>query len=134
MDLLRIELISKPQVELLQNCDMAFDGRSNKLRRKDAVGMDELVGQFVRDMRLTAGLNRQRVSDAWSRISGAGKYTLSTSYENCVLTCYISSSLVRNQLYFQRDVLVSKLNEFLAADNLFTMPEGNQAIKTLVLK
>lgn len=113
---------------------MAFDGRSNKLRKKDAVGMEELVVQFVRDMRLTSGLNRQRVSDAWNQVSGAGKYTLSTSYDNCILTCYISSSLVRNQLYFQRDVLVSKLNEFLASDNLFTMPEGNKAIKTLVLK
>ncbi len=113
---------------------MAFDSRENKFRRKDAVGMEELVSQFIRDMKLTAGLNRQRVSDAWSQVSGAGKYTLSTTYDKGVLTCYISSSLVRNQLYFQRDVLIQKMNEFLSSDGLFTSSDGNKAIKILVLK
>ena len=114
---------------------MAFDGRSNKLRRKEAIGMDELVSQFVRDMKLVSGLNRQRVADIWNQISGAGKYTLSTVYEKGVLTCFISSSLVRNQLYFQRDVLVEKLNEFLAADSLYDAG-GNDgaAVKVLILK
>ena len=97
--------------------------------------MDDLVSQFVREMKLTSGLNRQRVADAWTQVSGAGKYTLSTTYERGVLTCYISSSLVRNQLYFQRDVLLKKVNEFLAADNLFASEQGGgQAVKTLVLK
>ena len=115
--------------------DMAYDGRSNKLRRKEAMGMDELVGQFVRDMKLVSGLNRQRASEAWKEVSGAGKYTLSTVYEKGVLTCFISSSLVRNQLYFQRDVLVHKINEFLAADELFVSAEdGSPAVKILVLK
>ena len=122
-------------MECLQRFDMAFDGRSNKLRRKEAIGMDELVSQFVRDMKLVSGLNRQRVADVWGQVSRAGKYTLSTTYERGVLTCYISSSLVRNQLYFQRDVLVHKMNECLKADELFENPsDGSPAIKTLVLK
>jgi hypothetical protein len=51
------------------------------------------------------------------------------------MTCAISSSLVRNQLYFQRDVLVEKLNEFLAADSLYDAG-GNDgaAVKVLILK
>ena len=123
------------QEELLQEYNMAFDGRSNKLRRKEALGMDELVSQFVRDMKLVSGLNRQRVADAWMQVSGAGKYTLSTTFERGVLTCYISSSLVRNQLYFQRDVLLKKVNDFLASDVLFAASEdGSQPVKTLVLK
>lgn len=97
--------------------------------------MDELVGQFVRDMKLVSGLNRQRASEAWKEVSGAGKYTLSTVYEKGVLTCFISSSLVRNQLYFQRDVLVHKINEYLAADELFVdAQDGSLAVKTIVLK
>ena len=43
--------------------------------------MDELVSQFVRDMKLVSGLNRQRVADVWGHVSGAGRYTLSTTYE-----------------------------------------------------
>ena len=97
--------------------------------------MDELVSQFVRDMKLVSGLNRQRVSEAWTEVSGAGKYTLSTVYEKSVLTCFISSSLVRNQLYFQKDVLMHKINEYLAADDLFVDSEdGSPAVKTIVLK
>ena len=135
MDSLRIEVILRLQEELLQEYNMAFDGRSNKLRRKEALGMDELVSQFVRDMKLVSGLNRQRVADAWMQVSGAGKYTLSTTFERGVLTCYISSSLVRNQLYFQRDVLLKKVNDFLASDVLFAASEdGSQPVKTLVLK
>lgn len=97
--------------------------------------MDELVSQFVRDMKLVSGLNRQRVAKAWTEVSGAGKYTLSTTFDKGVLTCFISSSLVRNQLYFQRDVLVHKINEFLAKDELFESAEdGSPAVKILVLK
>ena len=97
--------------------------------------MDELVSQFVRDMKLVSGLNRQRVADVWNQVSGAGKYTLSTVYERGVLTCFISSSLVRNQLYFQKDVLVQKMNQTLLTDELFENPsDGSPAIKTLVLK
>ena len=57
------------------------------------------------------------------------------NFERGIMTCAISSSLIRNQLYFQRDVLVEKLNEFLAADNLYDHggKEG-PAVKTLILK
>ena len=122
-------------MELSADSSMAYDPKTNKLRRQDALGMEELVSQFVREMKLTSGLNRQRVADAWNQVSGAGRYTLSTTYERGILTCFISSSLVRNQLYFQRDVLLKKINDFLAADNLFTTDSNSEKpVKTLVLK
>ena len=31
---------------------MAYDGRANKMRRQEAVGMEELVKEFIREMRL----------------------------------------------------------------------------------
>ena len=105
---------------------MAYDSRKNGLRRQEAVGMEELVRQFVRDMRLTAGLDRQRVSDAWAAVSGAGRYTLDVSYDKGVMVCAISSSVVRNQLYFQRDSLLSRINEYLASDGL--------SVRTLILR
>ena len=114
---------------------MAFDGRHNKLRRKEAVGMEELMLQYLRDMKLTSRMNRQRATEASNPVSGASRYTLSVTFERGVMTCAISSSLVRNQLYFQRDVLVEKLNEFLAADSLYDAG-GNDAaaVKGLILK
>lgn len=114
---------------------MAFDGRNNKLRRKEAVGMQDLMLQYLRDMKLTSGMNKQRVTEAWNTVSGASRYTLSVSFERGVMICAISSSLVRNQLFFQKDVLLQKVNEFLDADSLYD--KGNSegpAVKVLILK
>ncbi len=109
--------------------------RQNKgysaLHRQEAVGMNELVTQFINEMKLASGLKKQRVAEVWNEVSGAGRYTLDVKFDKRVLTCVISSSVVRNQLYFQRDVLVGKMNELLSKDILF---DENDGIKTLILK
>ena len=112
---------------------MAFDGRHNKLRRKEAVGMEELMLQYLRDMKLTSGMNRQRATEAWNTVSGASRYTLSVTFERGVMTCAISSSLVRNQLYFQKEALLGQLNEYLRNDSLY-VSEEETIIKDIVLR
>lgn len=112
---------------------MAYD--DNRLCRKEAVGMSELVNHFIREMKLTSGINRQRVTEAWNNASGAGRYTLSLSYVGGILYVSLSSSMVRNQIYYQRDVLMKKMNEILAVDNLFVGdPKGGPAIRNIILK
>lgn len=120
----------------LQECDdMAYGGKSNKLRRQEAVGLDELVRQFVKEMKLDAGLNRERVSEAWDVVSGAGRYTLDVALDKGVLYCTLSSSIVRNQLYFQKDVLASAVNEALKKDELFIWDwSQGPCVRTLVLR
>ena len=115
---------------------MAYDSRTNKMRRQNAVGMDELVKQFIREMRLSSGLNRQRVDDAWNQVSGASRYTLSTNFVDGTLYCTLSSSIVRNQLYFQKDFILKEINDFLKKDELFTWDWDGKGdcVKVLVLK
>ena len=113
---------------------MAFDGRHNKLRRKEAVGMEELMIQYLRDMKLTSGMNRQRVTEAWNTVSGASRYTLSVTFERGVMTCVISSSLVRNQLYFQKDVLLAQLNNCLGSDDMFIKDYEGPYVTELILR
>ena len=108
---------------------------ANGIRRKDAVGMQELVSQYIREMKIASGINRQRVTEAWEKVSGASRYTLDVTYDKGVVYCSLSSSVVRNQLYFQRDIILQKMNEFLAHDELFVHDgKGGPAVKTLVLK
>ena len=108
---------------------------SGKMRKHEAVALDELVKQFIKDMKLDAGLNRQRVTEVWSEVSGAGRYTLDVSLEKGVLYCSISSSMVRNQLYFQRDVLVADMNKSLMNDRMFIWDwSKGPCVKTLVLR
>lgn len=115
---------------------MAYDGRANKMRRQDAVGMDELVKEFIKEMRLSAGLNRQRIEEAWAEVSGAARYTLGVSFTDGSLYCTLSSSIVRNQLYFQKDFILQGINELLKKDELFIWDwekKGN-CVKTLILR
>lgn len=113
---------------------MGNDSANKGFRRHDAVAMDELVTQFIREMKLASGLEKQRAAEAWNAVSGAGRYTLDVRLERGTMTCFISSSVVRNQLYFQRDILLQKLNEVLSKDSLFAgKPEG-QIVRNLILR
>ncbi len=115
-------------------CSMAYDGRKNGLRRQEAVSMDKLVDQFIRDMKLASGLKRQRAEDAWRVVSGAGRYTLDVNLYNGIMTCTLSSSVVRNQLFHQRTLLVQSLNEYLKNDELFMGDSRQEIIRTLILR
>ncbi|MBR1405953.1 MAG: DUF721 domain-containing protein [Bacteroidales bacterium] len=114
---------------------MAYEDYKNasRLARKEAVGMEELVRWFVRDMRLSSGLNRQRVFAAWDSVTGAAPYTLSKSFFKGVLYCTLSSSVVRNQLSFQRKEIADAINRTLAEDELFSGPAQGY-VKSIILK
>ena len=42
--------------------------------------------------------------------------------------------MARNQLYFQRDALKKKINDFLRDDELFVRTPGSDAVRSIVLK
>jgi hypothetical protein len=106
-----------------------------RIHRKEAVGMEEIVQQYIKSMKLATGLNTQRVFAAWDACSGAAPFTLKRFFRSGKLYITLSSSVIRNQLYFQRDVLVEKMNAFLSTDDLFT-PTDHTApfIRELILK
>lgn len=112
---------------------MAYN--SGKMHKHEAVGLEELVKQFLKEMKLDAGLNRQRVAEVWNEVSGAGRYTLDVTLDKGVLYCTISSSMVRNQLYFQRDVLADEMNKALKNDQMFIWDwSAGPCVNTLVLR
>ena len=112
---------------------MSSDG--NRIGRKQAQGMTELVMEYIREMKLTTGFNTHRIFEAWDQVSGASRYTISRFYRDGMLYCTISSSVVRNQLYFQRDVLVQKLNEYLDKEDLVIRDHvKGPIVKELILR
>ena len=112
-----------------------MDWNGNRIGRKDAQGMEELVSQFIREMKLSSGFNRQRVFEAWDAVSGAARYTVGRYFRDGMLYCTISSSVVRNQLYFQRDVLLKKINEYLDADPMVVRDGSKEPlVRNLILK
>ena len=113
---------------------MAYDNKDNRFRRKEAVGMEQLVQDFIREMKISSGLNRQRAVEAWNVVSGASRYTLDVSLDKGVMYVTLNSSMARNQLYFQRDSLLKGINDFLMADELFVKNPAVPAVRSIVLK
>ena len=112
---------------------MAYDNRDNRLRRKEAVGMDRLVQEFIREMKIASGVNKCRAQEAWNQVSGASRYTMDVNLDNGILYVTLNCSMARNQLYLQSDVLVQKMNEFLKNDPIFVKGTG-PAVNNIVLK
>lgn len=108
---------------------------SVRIARKNAVGMDELVRIYVRSMKLTSALNTRRIFAAWDDASGAAPYTLKRFFRDGRLYITLSSSVIRNQLSFQTDVLVEKMNAILSQDDLFERDDPRVSfVKELILK
>lgn len=115
---------------------MALKNDNNaRLSRREAVGMDYLVDAFIKEMKLASGLNEQRIFAAWDAISGAAPYTTRKYLKNNILYCYISSSMLRQQLFFRREELVCEINEILKDDSLFSPDDPKISfIKGIVLQ
>lgn len=106
-----------------------------QIHRKEAIGMDKVVEEFIKSMKLSAGLNTQRVFAAWDVCSGAGPFTIKRFYRGGKLYITLKSSVIRNQLYFQKDALIEKMNAFLSEDTLFTADNRTVGfIRELILK
>ena len=97
--------------------------------------MEELVSSYIKQMRLAAGLNTQRIFEAWDICSGAGPFTLKRFFRGGKLYITLSSSVYRNQLSFQKTELIRKMNAYLADDPLFTSDNRTVSfIEELILK
>ena len=106
-----------------------------RITRKRAMSMEELIPMYIKSMKLSTGLNTHRIFAAWDEASGAAQYTLKRFFRDGKLYITLSSSVVRNQLYFQRDLLVEKINAYLSGDPLFT-PDNRSVsfVQEIVLK
>ena len=112
-----------------------YKKRSYFIRRKEALTMEEVVEEYIKSAKLAAGLNTQRVFAAWDECSGAGPFTLKRYFRSGTLYITLNSSVIRNQLSFQKAELVEMINATLSGDPLFT--EDNRTagfVKELVLK
>jgi len=103
--------------------------------RKEALGMDQLIPLYIRALKLSAGLNTQRVFAAWDAVSGVAGQTLRKFYRDGKLYVTISSSMIRSHLEFQKPSLIQAMNRFLEKDELFVKDYDKVGfVKELILK
>jgi len=91
-----------------------------RLARKEALPMDRLVEEYIREMKLAAGLNTQRIFNAWDEASGAAGCTLKRFYRGGTLYITLSSSVWRRELQMRLVQILTRINELLREDPLFT--------------
>ena len=112
-----------------------YKKRSYAIRRKEALSMEEVIEEYIKSAKIASGLNTQRIFAAWDDCSGAGPFTLKRYFRSGTLYVTLNSSVIRNQLSFQKEALIEKMNATLAGDRLFTSDNRTVGyVKELVLK
>lgn len=97
--------------------------------------MGQLIPLYIRALKLSAGLNTQRVFAAWDSVSGVSGQTLRKFYRDGRLYVTISSSMLRSHLEFQKPALIQAMNRFLENDELFVNDYDKVGfVKDLILK
>lgn len=118
----------------MDNGTRKYRGTSS-IERKEPSSLGDLIPAFIRAMKLGSGLKEQLVLTAWDKVTGAGPYTLSKYMKDGVLVCAISSSVIRNQLFFQKDAIVEAINKEVLNDNLMAGAKpGTKVLKSLILR
>ena len=106
-----------------------------RIERKTAIGMEELVRMYIDSMKISSGLNTQLIYSAWDQASGAADYTIKKYFRAGKLYVTLSSSVVRNQLSFQKEALKEKMNQLLSGDKLFTKDDPRVTlVQEIILK
>ncbi|WP_027125511.1 DUF721 domain-containing protein [Gelidibacter mesophilus] len=95
-------------------------------RNKDNLSISDLLKEFVDNNRLQPGLDKVNVRDAWAQMMGNGvnNYTTAIQLERDTLYVQLSSSVLREELSYGKEKIITMLNESL----------GKEVIKKLVLR
>lgn len=90
------------------------------MEREKAKKIDQIIEQFIRSEGLADGLLRVRVFEAWDIVVGedAARYTNKKFFRDGKLFCSIGSSVLRSQIYFQKDQIKKEINSLLSGDHI----------------
>ena len=90
------------------------------MKRENAKKLEVLIEQFVRSEGLSEGLLRVRIFEAWDIVVGTdvAKCTGNKFFKDGKLFCSIGSSVIRSQLWFQRDTIRDDINSLLSGDHV----------------
>jgi len=90
-------------------------------RKNDSFKIEDLMMSFVKENKLEKGLDKVNVEAAWIELMGNGvnTYTNSVKLHNDTLYVELSSSVLREELSYGKDKIITMLNESLGK-NLIT--------------
>lgn len=95
-------------------------------RNNDHLSISDVLKEFVETNKLDRGLDKVNVRDAWTKLMGNGvnNYTTAISLERETLYVQLSSSVLREELSYGKQKIITMLNEDM----------GKEVVKKLVLR
>ena len=98
----------------------------SKKRHNENLSLGDVLKEFVSTNKLQEGLYKVEIKDAWKNLMGNGvnSYNTSVQLKRDTLYVQLSSSVLREELSYGKEKIITMLNEAL----------GKELIKTLVLK
>lgn len=85
------------------------------MKRKNAQPIGEVLEEFFSQPYIAARLAESRIPEAWREVVGTRGAAATTDLvlENRVLYAHISSSILRNELFYRRDAIAAEINRVL---------------------
>jgi hypothetical protein len=95
-------------------------------RHNDHMSIKDALKAFVETNNLETGLNKVNVAEAWVKLMGNGvnNYTTAVKLQRDTLYVQLSSSVLREELSYGKQKIITMLNEEL----------GKDIIKKLILR
>lgn len=95
-------------------------------RNNDNQSIQDILKSFVSENNLEKGLDKVNVSEAWAKLMGNGvnNYTTGIELKHETLYVQLSSSVLREELSYGKEKIISILNESL----------GKEVVKKIVLR
>ena len=85
------------------------------MKRENTRLISAIIEEFIKEERLEEGLNRTRLFRAWDNVVGenGARATSNKFFREGVLYCTINSSIMRTQMYYNRENIIAQLNKML---------------------
>ena len=95
-------------------------------RNWDNQPIEDILKEFVKTNNLQSGLDKVNVREAWANLMGNGvnNYTTAIELKHEILYVQLSSSVLREELSYGNEKIVTMLNESI----------GKDVVKKLVLR
>src|SRR6056300_1286842 len=95
-------------------------------RNNEHINISDALKEFIETNKLEKGLDKVNLADAWAKLMGNGvnNYTTSVNLERETLYVQLSSSVLREELSYGKQKIITMLNDEL----------GKEIIKKLVLR
>ncbi|MFA6676210.1 MAG: DUF721 domain-containing protein [Bacteroidales bacterium] len=80
--------------------------------------LGDVLKLFVKEFKLEKGLQRTHIFARWNEVVGpvGAKATVYQFFRDGILYCTISSSIVRNTMFYQLDTYIKRINEVFEDD------------------